>query len=129
MSLVADKAAAYAGPVAGTFVAGRSQVLYRASASATNTALTLPAGVAGSWIDLYSSDVSFQYAFGVGSAPTLVYNEAVTIGTGDVNAGQTLPPGIVHSRLVPKDATHIALITDASPTGRWEIVQTEVPAI
>lgn len=134
------KAALYVGAIATTWAGTNGgpqnpQVLYRASASATNTQLTLPTvtagevtlGLGGKWIDLYSSDVAFQYAFGIGSAPTLVHNESVTIGTGDVNAGPSLPPGVVHSRRIPAGATHLALIAAASPTGIWEVVLSEAP--
>lgn len=130
MGLNEQKAAAYVGAISTLYVAGKPQVLYRADASATNTTLTLPTGCAGMWLDMYSSEVAFQFAFSdTGTAATLVHNTNVTIGTGAVAAGATLPAGQIHGRIIPNGATHLSLIAAASPTGKWELVLSEAPAL
>lgn len=125
-STAEEKAALVGGVIARADTTGLTGVLYRADASASNTALTLPvdsngkAVIRGKWLALYAKSTDVQYAFGAGSAPTLTYNQNVTIGTGHAAAGGTCPAGLVAQFLVPLTATHISLIAETA-TGKVEL--------
>lgn len=135
-SAAEDKAALNVGVTAAANPQGIKGILYRATPSTSNTALTLPmrdaangdrtVPIAGKWINFYASDVSLQYAFGVSAAPTLTYNQDVTIGTGHVAAGATIPAGQIVAVIVPSDARFLSVICSGT-TGKIEIYVSEQP--
>ena len=84
--------------------------VYRIATSGSAQNAALPEALVGKWIDLYCSTNAVQFAFGEGSAPTLVYDQASAVGTGHVAAGKTLPVGVVLPQRVPDKATHLSWI-------------------
>jgi hypothetical protein len=129
MSTATDKAALAMGTTAVADVTGVRGVLYRAAASATSQGITLPlnattgkAHIAGKWVAILSESVSVQVAFGSGAAaPTLVFGQAVTAGTGSAAAGVTVPAGVPYQCVVPLDAKFLSVISGASPSGNVEV--------
>lgn len=140
MSSAEEKAALVAGVVLASAtpdVMGMTGLLDRRAASASNQALTLPVAVgknqgkpliAGKWLNVFADSVNVQLAFGTkGYSPTLVYNQLVTIGTGSVAAGGTVPAGIVTGIPIPPDCTSISYICSGT-TGFVELYVSEALA-
>jgi len=126
MSNAETKAASYFGPVATTTTATgglQGVARYATSTSSANVALpTVTYGdgrvvctLQGKYMDFTNESTTngMNFAFGVGAAPTLVYGQAATLGTGHVSAGAHLAPGQTKSVIVPPLATHIAWIAAA----------------
>ena len=55
---------------------------------------------------------SVEFAFGVGSAPTLTYGQTATFAAGNAAAGWRLGPGEWIDVIVPLDATHMAHVLE-----------------
>lgn len=70
----------------------------------------------GKWLRIQNEDLvnPLDFAFGAGSAPTLVYGQPATFGTGSAAAGWRIMPGTYIDVIVPLDATHISHIQPAS---------------
>ena len=65
-------------------------------------------------VRIQSRGVSTDVAFGIGSAPTLVKDQASAILTGHVSAGWTIPADGYIDVWVPAKATHFAWISSAT---------------
>jgi|SRR3990172_283620 len=106
------------GPIADT--TGLTGLLYRANASVSNGSFAINAAIRGKWLNMYAKGTNFQFAFRAeggnvaGTAATLVYDQAVTPGTGSLAAGGTVPAGIVTPVLIPCNATHLSLISETA---------------
>lgn len=103
----------------------------RYATSSTNQAITLPVvavpgnnadrnvvPLQGKWLRIKNEDTvaSLEFAFGVVTAPTLVYGQTATFGTGSLAAGWRLAPLEVIDVLVPLDATHLSHIQPGGAT-------------
>lgn len=127
MSSAAEvKEASLVGPVASlTTASGALKGIVRYASSTTNASAALPSITAGDnrtliplqgkWMRVAneSSAATLDFAFGAGSAPTLVAGQLATFGTGHVSAGWQIPPASSLDFVVPTDATHVAWIQPA----------------
>ncbi len=113
-----EKAAALAGAVAAASTTGLTGVM-RYPGSASNTPITLAvapektsgaSALAGRFLRIRPVGCSVQYAQGFGAAPTLVYNQASTYGTGSVAAGATVVDGTFEDFVVDARTTHLSFI-------------------
>ena len=86
----------------------------RYASSASNATAAMPDAWKGKWVTFHSDGVDTQVAYGVGSAPTLVYDQASAIGTGHAGAGATCKDGSPRDFLIPREATHLAWISSAT---------------
>lgn len=100
---------------------GKKGLLFRnaLSGSPASTELVLPADVKGKYITLLASgcDVQAGVVLTGDTAPTLVYNQAVTIGTGNKQAAPTYPNGIPRDVWIPPDAYSIVFMWSAATSG------------
>lgn len=83
-------------------------IWYRQAATTSLTSLAVPTALRGKWVNIFSSGAAVQYAFGVNAAPALVYNQAVTAGTGNAAGGGSVPAGQITPRIVPSAVTHLS---------------------
>ena len=86
----------------------------RYGTSTSNATAVMPGSWKGKWITIQSIDANTQVAYGVGSAPTLVYDDTGAIGAGTAGAGATCAAAMPRDFLVPREATHIAWISNAN---------------
>jgi hypothetical protein len=102
---------------------GVTGVLFRVSLAGApaHTALTLPAGAKGRYVDLLCKGTNVRYGFVLdgATAPTLVYATNVTIGTGAAAAGKTLLDSFEKPVFVPKNAKQLVFIAEAAITGAF----------
>jgi hypothetical protein len=117
MSTAEEKCALLPGVTAVADVTGMKGILHRAAALTTNVQITLPLNattgkpyLAGKWINIYADVANVQYGFGTTAAPTIVYNQLVTAGTGHVAAGEEVPAQAQFPILVPLDALYLSYI-------------------
>lgn len=139
MSSELNQAARVTGPIAAADATARTGVMRIAlSGSAQNFALPTTDKADGKkhtlsarWIRMYADGDSIQWAFGVGSAPTINRDEAAAVGTGDVNAGGTLVNGLPEHVLIPDEATHVGFIskTASPPTSYLEFYVSDQPKV
>lgn len=66
----------------------------------------------GKWLRIHNEDTvaGLDFAFGAGSAPTLVYGQTATFAAGHASAGWRIQPASYIDVVVPLDATHVAFI-------------------
>jgi hypothetical protein len=122
------------GPIAAADTTGRTGVMRIAvSGSAQNFALPTSGAAPGKrhtlparWLRIAAAGVNVQWAFGVGSAPTIALNQAAAVGTGHAAAGATLFNGIPEQVLVPSEATHVGFIGE-SAAGYLELYVSDQP--
>lgn len=112
--------------------AGAVRGVVRVATSTTNVAETLPAvtdvpgnmsnqskvALQSKFLRLKNESAisSLEFAFGVGSAPTLVYGQAASFAAGHASAGWRLAPLEVVDVIVPPDATHLSHIQETGAT-------------
>jgi len=140
MSSAEEKAALASGVVLGNTPdgTGLTGILYRGTASTSNTIIVLPTfipggptgpittPVAGKWINVFSETSNVQLAVGIGtSAPVLTYNSDVSSDSGSLIAGATIPAGVVFPVLIPGNAKYISFIA-AGSTGKVELYVSEI---
>lgn len=124
MSSAEEKAALIQGPVAAADTSGRTGVA-RISISGSAQSAALPtAMLSGGFVALWCS-TDIQWAFGVGSAPTIALNALGALGVGGATIGITLSAATREHWPVPRGATHIGWI---GTTGYLEIVNTQALA-
>lgn len=121
-----EKCALIQGPIAAADATGQRGV-YRVAISGVAQNATLPSFMTAGrgFVSLFAT-ADIQWAFGIGSAPTIALNEASAVGTGDVNAGQTLSAATREQWPVPPGATHIGWI---GTSGFLEIVNSQGQAV
>lgn len=104
------KAALIQGPIAAADATGLRGV-HRIAVSGSAQSFAIPSGLLGKrgFINLYAT-ADVQWAFGIGSAPTIVLNQASAPGTGHVGAGATLPTGQWMAFPIAEGATHVGFI-------------------
>lgn len=79
---------------------------------------TLPAG---RWARVCCNSLDdIQWAYGIGSAPSLTYNQTSAFGAGSAGSGETLLSKTSDQHIVPKGATHIAFRSSATNGGYFE---------
>lgn len=113
MSAIESKALSKHLPRAVADTTSRTGVQRYATAT-SNASATMPGGWKGKWVTFQSDGADTQVAYGVGSAPTLVYDQAAAIGTGHAGAGATCKDGMPRDFLIPREATHLAWISSAT---------------
>lgn len=100
------------------------------AASPSSTALTLPntissdgptSDIAGMWLDLLARGQAVQYGFVLHgqTAPTLLFDQPVTIGTGDEQAAAHISAGERVSVQVPRNAKQLVFMWGANVAGSW----------
>jgi hypothetical protein len=134
-----DQAARVTGPFAAADATARTGV-QRIALSGASQSFVLPVvasedgkkhNLSGRFIRMFADGDSIQWAFGVGSAPTIVRDQAAAVGTGHVSAGGTLVNGVPEHILVPDKATHVAFIskTASPPTSFLEFYVSDRPVL
>lgn len=117
-----EQAARVVGPIVAADATNRTGVIRVANTGSAQTA-TLPTSgaergkkstLAKRFIRIAAVGANVQFGFGIGSAPTIVLNQASAVGTGHVSAGATLFSNNPEQFLIPSDATHIGWISDAA---------------
>lgn len=100
---------------------GKKGLLFRVSlaGSPASTALTLPAAAKGKWITLKARGCAVQVGVVLtgDTAPTLVYDQAVTIGTGHKQAAPTVFDGVPEPVWIPPDADKLVYMWGAATSG------------
>lgn len=87
----------------------------RYASSTSNATAAMPEAWRGKWVTFRSLGGCYtQFAYGVGSAPALVLDQASAIGTGHVSAGATVVAEGSEPFLIPSEATHLAWISSAT---------------
>jgi hypothetical protein len=104
---------------------GKIGLLLRATTTAGSVNHTIPAEVRGCWVKLLVVGANTQYAITqVGdTAPTLVYNQDVAMGTGHAAAGGTLVDGVEQQFRLPDNAQTLTVIS-SSTAGKLEMYVT-----
>lgn len=110
------------GPLAAADATGRTGVMRIAVTTSADSFVLPTTGAApgkrstlgGRWIRILAMGANVQYAFGLGSAPSITTNEASAPGTGDANAGATLVASVPEQVMVPSEATHMGFRGDAA---------------
>lgn len=129
-----EQAARVTGPIAAADATARTGV-QRIAITGSNVQVTLPTTgkakgasttVSKRFIRILAVGQNCQFAFGAGSAPTIVNNQAAAVGTGHVSAGMTLVDSIPEQMIVPNEATHFAFI-GTSATGFLEFYVSDQP--
>jgi len=113
MSTILNKAASVPLPKAAADSTGKTGTQCYAS-SASNQSFTIPTAWRGSWITIQSCGCYTDVGHGVGSAPTMVLNQAAAVGTGHVSAGPRIHQDSDADYLVPENATHLAFISSGT---------------
>src|SRR5512139_2693661 len=120
MSDVLNRACLVSGPIAVADATGATGTMrYATTASSQNVAI--PAAMQGCWIKLQAVTNQVDWAFGIGSAATIVLNQASAAGTGHASAGDTLAAGATDQVLVPKprDGKPVYISFISSTTGGY----------
>ncbi len=129
-----DRAAKIGGAIAAADATALTGV-YRYAASASNTAVALPARtdkrggqatIAARFLRIRAVGCNAQYAEGFGAAPTLVFNQLSAWGTGHVAAGGTVVDGTSEDFVVDNRTTHLAWIC-SNATGFVEFYLSDAP--
>ena len=132
-----EQAARITGPKAAADTTGLTGVM-RYALTGANQQVTLPTNstVKGKknnygarFIRFLAMGANVQWAWGSGSAPTIVLNQASALGTGHVSAGATLVNGVPEQLMISSEATHIAFIGDNSTTGYLEFYLSDEPIV
>lgn len=132
-----EQAARVTGPIAAADATARTGVMRVAFTGSAQTA-TLPTTGAEKgkkstlgkrFIRIAAVGANAQWAFGVGSAPTIVLNQTAAVGTGNAGAGATLFNGLPEQLLIPSEVTHIGFIGDNSTTGYLEFYVSDQPVV
>lgn len=110
---------------------GATGILHRETLTTGNDSIILPAGVIGKWLHAFTSTSNAQVGLSTtGTARTLVYDVDVTAGAGSVQAGMTVPAGVITPLgVVPKGATHLSWIGAAGASGKIEFYVSEAPTV
>lgn len=100
---------------------GLTGLLFRVSLAGapSSTTLTLPASINNCFLTLLARGCDVEYAVTVhgATAPTLVYGQLVTIGTGHAAAGGTIANGIYLPIKLPSNAKSITYMWSAATAG------------
>lgn len=138
-----EQAARILGPVAAADSTWKTGVV-RFATTGANQAVTLPARdttqmasrkspVNGRFLRVVALTSNVQFAFGLGAAPTLVasasgYASGALPGTQTPNAGagMTILAGFPEQLIVPPDATHFSVFSEAA--GAFEAYISDGPA-
>lgn len=141
MSNIEAKSAAYVGPVAANPADATGQLgVMRVATSNASASSLLPtasdnAGMVrtlqGRFLNIKNESATdgLDVAFGIGAAPTLVYGQVSTWGTGHVSAGFRLSPGETVSWLIPQGATHLAYILGAAGPSTASMYISDTPLV
>lgn len=109
-----------AGPVAAadtTNLTGTIRVLL----TGANQSFALGSTMGQRWARLAANTTDdVQYAYGIGAAATLTYNQASAAGTGHVASGETLFSKTSDQHVVPPGATHISFRSSSTNGGYFE---------
>lgn len=95
---------------------GKIGLLLRAATTTSSANHTIPAEVRGCWVRVVVVGANTQYAVTqVGdTAPTLVYNQAVAMGTGHAAAGATLIDSVEQQFRLPDNAQTFTVISSGT---------------
>lgn len=95
---------------------GKIGLLLRAATTTGSVNHTLPAEARGCWVRVVVVGANTQYAITqVGdTAPTLVYNQAVAMGTGHAAAGATLVDSVDQQFRLPDNAQTFTVISSGT---------------
>jgi hypothetical protein len=100
---------------------------FRGSITTASQNMAIPAAIRGLWLKLFAG-AAVQFGFGNGTtAPTLVYDQQSTLGTGHVSSGGDIPAGGIDDARIPPDATFIVWI-GAANGGKFAGRVSEKPA-
>jgi predicted lipoprotein len=129
-----EQAARVTGPIAAADATARTGT-QRIAITASNQQVTLPTTgkakgasttISKRFIRILAVGQNCQWAWGAGSAPTIVYNQVAVVGTGHASAGGTLVDSVPEQMIVPNEATHFAFIGQ-SATGFLEFYVSDQP--
>lgn len=103
---------------------GLKGLVFRASLAVApaSTPVVLPDGVKGCWVDILARGVAVQCGVTLeedAAAPTLVFDQAVTVSTGDEQAGMHLFADERYSCIVPPDAARFVYIAESNTAGAF----------
>lgn len=133
----ANKAARVTGPIAAADATNRTGVVRIALTGSAQTA-TLPttgrdpqkkSTLGARFIRIAAVGANVQFAQGLGSAPTIVQNQAAAVGTGHASAGATLFNGVAEQFMLDSAATHLGFIGDGGAAGYLEFYVSDQPVV